>query len=525
MKAGLLALLSAFAAGGLNAQIPFSKWIVQNGDSVNDNFLGNMDMTLLSNGDLLNCTCRDEWGSYEKCRFVRISPAGDPVQQWEVSSIAGAFWLNRVIEMADGSFACFGRYGYASLYLHLDPNGGILTATSYEITGIGIIAPWEWNDAVEDPGGRFTLAGEWGGMSNTAMMARIATDGTLLAHNAIQLGTQGYTFFQSVARLSNGDHVFCGASNYTGYHPKTYLFRTDSLLYPQWARAYPDSGYNYTSAKLLAQTNGTFRIIVREQDPGFIGSTLMVAAGANGSPMWARRRIPDPDYPNMNLWPKAVCALSTGEIVVAGSSNGGGYDEFVQVLDASANELGLIELDIPTPRVVCEGDAGAFHISGINHGPLGLGALSVGLTQLDLDLDLCTPVDHTTTSQLWFPSMDATWSEVAVPVTVTDVAADFLAYPTTAYSVTICVSTGTATTVDTSAAFGVAPNPMSDRLSLSGSAIQDVELCDLLGQVLIRRRGSGAGTVDLDVRSLPPGCYVVRARDGERWHAVKVVKA
>ena len=57
---------------------------MQSGDSVNDNFLGHMDLVRLSNGDLLNCTCRDEWGSYEKCRFVRISPTGDPVQQREV---------------------------------------------------------------------------------------------------------------------------------------------------------------------------------------------------------------------------------------------------------------------------------------------------------------------------------------------------------------------------------------------------------------------------------------------------------
>lgn len=45
------------------AQNSFAKWIVQSGDSVNGNFLGHMDLTRRANGDLLNCTCRDDRGS------------------------------------------------------------------------------------------------------------------------------------------------------------------------------------------------------------------------------------------------------------------------------------------------------------------------------------------------------------------------------------------------------------------------------------------------------------------------------
>lgn len=69
-----------------------------------------------------------------------------------------SFWLNKVIERSDGSFACFGKYGYTALYLRLDAGGTVIGATSYEITGIGVIAPLEWNDAVQDPGGRASSA-------------------------------------------------------------------------------------------------------------------------------------------------------------------------------------------------------------------------------------------------------------------------------------------------------------------------------------------------------------------------------
>lgn len=528
MHRSIGAILLVIQGATVSAQTSFSKWIVQSGDSVNDNFLGHMDLTRLANGDLLNCTCRDEWGSYEKCRFVRISPTGDPVQQWEVSMMGGgspnSIWLNKVIERSDGSFACFGRYGYASLYLQLDPGGNVIAATSYEITGIGVIAPLEWNDAVQDPGGRFTLAGDWGGMNNNAMMARIEADGTLLSHHLIQIGTQGYTYFHDVERLANGDHVFCGASNYTSFHPKTYLFRTDSLLTPQWARAYPDSGYNYTYAKLHVLPGNDFRITLRETDPGFVGGTLMVAATSAGTPLWAKRRIPTAGYPSMNMWPKTAQLVNGTTMMLSGGAGAGasGHDEFVQLLNTNGDELAMVELDIPTPVVGCLGDADTYYLGGMNHGPLGLGAYSFGLTQLDLDLDLCSPVSQTTGSQTWFPSTDTTWSEVAVPLTVTDVTSSFTSAPTTAYPVTICLSTSVTTHEQQDLA--VVPNPASDRVTIQAVGIEHVEITDAIGRVVLARSLRAADAVDLDLHSLAPGIHHVRALTNKGWVGGKLIK-
>ncbi len=504
-----------------SAQAPFSKWIVQSGDSVNVNSLAHADLTRLANGDLLNCTCRDVWGSFNKCRFVRTSSAGDPLQQWEVN--APYFDLNRVIEMADGSFACFGRLNYAALYLRLAVDGAVLVAKTYDITGIGITAPWSWHDAVQDPADRFTLAGDWAGMDYTGMIARIEADGTLIASNAIHIGTAGYTFFRSVARLSNGDHVFSGASNYPGYHPKTCLFRTDSLLTPQWAKAYPDSGYNYTYSKLLVLPGDNFRIMLRETTPGFIGSTLMLAADANGTPLWAKRRIPQPDYPNMTTWWKTAQLVNGNTIVVAGTPGSGSYDSFVQVLDTNGDELALREMNIPSPVVSCPGDGTTdFHLGGINHGPLGNSALSVGITKLDLGLDLCNTIDHSTTSEQWFPSVDTTWSSSVVPVAITDVLAQFTSYPTTAYSQIICLSTAANAVMEVP--MRIAPNPAHDLVRISGSAIEQVEIVDAIGRVVLSRAFRNEAYIDLDIRSYTNGLYGLRIKTSDGWHSSKVVK-
>ena len=515
-----LILLLSHAAVSLTAcaQTSFSKWIVQSGDSVNVYTLDHMDLERLSNGDLLNCTCRDLVGSFTKCRFVRTTPAGDPVQQWEVS--APYFDINKVIEMSDGSFACFGRLNYAALYLHLAVDGTLLVAKTYDITGIGVTAPWSWHDAVQDPGGRFTLAGEWAGMSWTGMIARIEADGTLITSNAIQVGTAGFTFFRSVARLGNGDHIFCGASNYPGYQPKTYLFRTDSVLTPIWAKAYPDSGYNYTHAKLLVLPGNEFRIMLRETDPNFIRSTLMVAANFLGNPIWARRRLPPSDFPSMTTWAKTAQLVNGNTIVVAGS---GSPESFVQVLNTSGDELLLRELDIPSPLVSCPGDGTTdFHLGGANHGPLGNTALSIGITKLDLGLDLCGTIDHSTTSELWFPSVETTWSSTIIPVTVTDELAQFTSYPTTAYPVTICISTPV--NEEVGAALTIAPNPGMDLIRISGKAIERVEVLDATGRAMLARSFHGVGNVDLDISSFDRGLYHVRIKTADGWQGSKLVK-
>ena len=60
----------------VSAQAPFSKWIVQSGDSVNTYALGHMDLVHLANNDLLQCTSRDAVGSLDKCRFGERQFAG-----------------------------------------------------------------------------------------------------------------------------------------------------------------------------------------------------------------------------------------------------------------------------------------------------------------------------------------------------------------------------------------------------------------------------------------------------------------
>ena len=67
----------------------------------------------------------------------------------------------------------------------------------------------------------------------------------------------------------------------------------------------------------------------------------------------------------------------------------------------------------------------------------------------------------------------------------------------------------------------VSPNPSRGRAEVhSVRAIRSVEVCDMSGRVVIRKRmGGGQHSVELTER-LPQGCYVVRV-ETEQGTAVK----
>lgn len=499
-----------------SAQPSFAKWIVQDGDSDHDWFLNRGGLIRLANGELLQFTNRDTLGVQDKCRFVRLSPEGEPLQQWEVH----APWvnINAVIEQSDGSFACFGSKNYSALYLHLSATGTPLLAKTYDVTGMGIIAPWRWNHAVQDNVDRFTMAGEWVGSDHYGMIARIHADGSLEAHDLIRVGDDNSQIF-SVERLPNGDHVFCGSTNHGNFHARTFLVRTDSVLNVQWAMAYPDSGYNYTYTKLLVLPNGQYRILLRNTDPAFNGSTLMVAVGSTGFASWAMRRLPTGSMPSMTTWP-GTAHLANGDIVVGGVGDGGA--RFVQVLNTSGGEEELGELDIATPFWGCAGDSGTSYLGGMGFGPLGVGAYSVSLTHVDPTLDLCGTVYHSTTSEQWFPSTVPGWNSTLANVSVTDVLGDFTSYPTTAYSTVIC----TAMEVHGPEQHDVTlyPNPVSDFVTALGVGITRVELIDATGRAVPASVSIGASAAVVEMPGSAPGMYICRVLSASGWHQLKVYK-
>lgn len=489
------------------AQTSFSKWIVQSGDSTNNTTSSILRMPLqpLANGDLLFCACRAPSFTADRCRFTRLSTDGDPLGQWEIQAPTltnNSFQIHKVIELADGSFACFGHYEYWALYMRLAQDGTLLTARSYSIVGVGLLAPIHWNDAVLDAAGHFVVAGQWGGGSPTGVIARIAVDGTLLASDIIDVGSASYTFFHSLVRLPDGDIVFHGSSNFPGNHASTYLFRTDSLLSPEWARAYPDSGYSYSISRVFLLDDGSYRMVLRTQDPNFIYAPLVVAAAADGTPMWGKRRIPPSGYPNMIVFANSPNMVGD-TIVLLGDASGN--QEFVELLDTNGDELLMGEVEMPSPVASTSLSAGQLHFAGYDQGPLGPGSRSLGLTRLGSDLAHCGTIYHSTGASSWIPDVDTTWSQTAVQVTVTDVLADFISYSTTAYPVTICTST--AVLEEDAPDFSISPNPASDRLVIARATPGELRLFDPTGRCCLASLITREGTVELDITHLAPGRY------------------
>ena len=519
-----LSILFSISALMATAQAPFSKWIVQSGDSVNNTTPSNSRMPFLplTSGELLYCACRSP-SFVDRCRFTRLSTDGDPLGQWEIqapSLINNSFQIHQVIELADGSFACFGHYDYWALYMRIAQDGTILTAKSYSVVGIGILAPIHWNDAVQDAAGHFVVAGQWGGASPTGMISRIALDGTLLGSGFIDIGSASYTFFHSLVRLPDGDIVFHGSSNFLGNHASTYLFRTDSLLSPEWARAYPDSGYSYSISRVFRLDDGSYRMVLRTLDPNNIYAPLVVAAAADGTPMWGRRRIPPASYPNMIVF--ANSPQMVGDTIVLVGDAWSGNQEFVELLDTDGDELLMGEVEMPSPVASASLSAAQLHIAGYDQGPLGSGSRSLGITRLDFDLAHCGTIYHSTGSSMWVPGMDTTWSLVTAPVTVTDVLTEFLSYPTTAYSQMICTSTGIS--IENEPAPVILPNPASDRINIRSEGIETVEIIDATGRVMIARSLRGEGSVAIELSSFASGIYHVRIETMDGWRSEKVIK-
>ncbi|RMG70069.1 MAG: T9SS C-terminal target domain-containing protein, partial [Bacteroidetes bacterium] len=71
-------------------------------------------------------------------------------------------------------------------------------------------------------------------------------------------------------------------------------------------------------------------------------------------------------------------------------------------------------------------------------------------------------------------------------------------------------------------AFSIYPNPVTDYLQLKGSGDWQAELVDARGRLLLSRRGTDAGILDL--RALSAGVYFLRLQAAGETHSLSIRK-
>ncbi len=105
---------------------------------------------------------------------------------------------------------------------------------------------------------------------------------------------------------------------------------------------------------------------------------------------------------------------------------------------------------------------------------------------------------------------------------VTDVLPQVTSYLTTAFSQVICICT--AVNEEVGSPMGIVPNPAHDLVRVSGSAIEQVDIVDATGHVLLSRAFRSGSSVDLDIRSLTIGLYYLRIKTDDGRISDKLIK-
>ncbi|HMC97108.1 MAG TPA: hypothetical protein VKG92_05630, partial [Flavobacteriales bacterium] len=472
-----------------------------------------------TNGDILVSTAIGDWPGYERTRFVRCTAYGAPLQAWDITgSVEGQ--VRQIIPLSDGTFACFGKRSSWALYMRLAADGTLLVAKGYRVGN----SSCDWFQAVQADENSFEVVGA-GGFVNTGMRGRIALDGTLLSGNTLTVGS-GISFLNSVVKRAAGGYVAACGSNAidTGL---VKVIAWDDAGNVQWSTTLADTIRTHTYAKVFELSDGTLRLVTRYQQPGKHGLS-MAALDADGDLLWMRRRVASGPHSELtNVAPNAVL-LDDDHIMVYGRE-GNTDDEFIHIVDTEANEVNLGFLGPTTAwgQLLNAMPAGSGYVDLIGAGPgpfsLPSGRLSMSVIHTNADLDLCGVNYESTALVDWIPFLSSTWAPGSGSIAVTDLLADLVRTPATAYVSPIC----NAMAVDDAEALlqvGVSPNPSTACFLLQGVAMDQVLVFDALGRTVMRTSLNGQRTAIIDLGDRPDGSYHAIVLHGRRWESLNLVK-
>lgn len=506
MKRWLGSLAVAYGVSGhLHAQPSWVQWFLQNNDS-GYTAIERQALARYPNGDPIMVSAMGQSPLYARHRFVRCTAAGLPVAQWDIVDTA-QLKIRKIIPLADGSLACFGTRlggGTRGVYLHLDPAGAVLQATSYQFGALIC----DFFDAVQTPTGFLIVGGT--GAPSSGLRLWIAPDGTVQSASRLSLGSNNAVdWLNSVVRRAAGGYVAaCGSNAVDTALVKVVAW--DDAGTVQWARTVSGTSDIQSYASVLELPDGGLRVVCRYQTP-VVHGTHMVALDPDGNHLWSRRRVPSGSYDDLTIVaPHAV--LSNDSLIVVFGRETGSDLEFVHVLDTEAGEVNLAFVagtgTVGDFRDAIPADDGFVDFLGVGPGPYTLpsGRALLSLMHCNAALDLCAPVHQSTVLQDLTPDIDTSWSAAPIALTLSDFSGALTHQAATAAIASICFSTGA------EEPYGVAlelhPNPVAGMLHVRAGAdvrVLGLRMHDMSGRLVLERTGPLPDAMDL--HTLAPGAY------------------
>jgi len=324
-------------------------------------------------------------------------------------------------------------------------------------------------------------------------------------------------------RTADGGYLFTSGVNGIGPEGRIKVVRTDSAGVFSWARTYADSLAVHSFADVFGLGDGSIRVITRYQTPNRSGLS-MLALSADGTVLWARKRLSAPPHSFLNQVAAETVMLGDSAFLVFGKEPN--EAPFVQLVDTESATLALGFPQLPVSLLVKAtlGDANDIYVMGTGPGlTLNSGTVAMLMIHAGTDLSFCTSDPSTTNQGSWIPRVDTAFTTDTVTWTVTDVLPTLTMQPGTTTVEVTCVST-TVDAPEENATCTLAPNPAQDEVRIVGVALSRVEVLDAMGRLVLSQRFAETASARVDLRALRSGLYLVRAWDGERWMSASLVK-
>jgi len=510
-----LALLALIAHNAM-AQTDPAQWVLLSNDS-GATFQGREDLVREASGGLLACFSQADSSTTTRLRYVRMDATMLPLAQWDIDADTMEVQLKRMVPLADGSTACFGRYEGQAFYLLLDPNGEPTVAKTYTPTSGGGI----WNDAVEDGANGFMVGGQRSPGSQGAR-ARIAADGSVQGSELYTVGGD-LTPFHSMHRTADGGYLYTSGVNAFGPEGRIKVVRADSAGTLTWARTYVDSLAAHSFADVFELGDGTLRVITRYQSTTRAGLSMLALTG-DGDVLWARKRLSLPPHSFLTHVAAETAMLGDSAFLVFGEDANDA--PFVHIVDTESATLALGFPQLPVSQLVkaVHGDAHDVYLMGTGPGlTLNSGTVAMLMIHAGTELSFCTADPFTTNQGAWIPRVDTAYTTDTATWVVTDVLPTITMQPGTATVEVSCVSTAVAPP-DVQVSFALTPNPAKEEVRITGTHLLRVELVDAMGRIVLSQQFSRTSSLTVDLHALSPGLYHARAWDGTQWWSGPLVK-
>ncbi|MBP6390451.1 MAG: T9SS type A sorting domain-containing protein [Flavobacteriales bacterium] len=510
-----LALLVLIAHSAM-AQTDLAQWVLLSNDS-GVTFQGSEDLVQEANGGLLAGFSHGAAGITTRLRFVRMDADMAPLQQWDIDADTMEVRLKRMVPLANGSIACFGRYETMPFYLLLDPTGQPVMANTYTNDTSGGI----WNDAVLADTGSFQVCG-LNSVGSQGSRVRLNMDGSVQNSDLFLVGAS-LTPFHAMCATADGGFAYVSGVNTFGPEAHLKVVRTDALGNLAWVRNYTDTASTHSAADIFELPDGSLRVITRYQAASRAGFS-MLSLGSDGAVLQVRRRLTLPPHGLLfNLGGEAVMLGDSAIMAFGKDSND---DTYVHIVGTDGNDRTLAFPQLPVSTLVkgLPGDNHDVYLMGTGPGlTANSGTVALLMIHASTDLTFCTADAFPTTQGGWTPRIDTAYTVSAPVWMITDVLPTLTMQPGSATVEVTCVSTSVEVP-DNGTSFTLVPNPATDRVRISGTDLEQVELFDATGRKVLEERIMDALSPELDVHALPPGFYHVRVWNGALWMGGSLVR-